>query len=132
MGIKSTGLTVDGVLYDVLIQFDTLEYESEKVVASSGVTIGNVIDEKRLGTRLIYSLVIDPKPKKQSDYDDLRAVLADPTTPTHTFTLPHIDTTISFSGIVLSGTDHFGGVFNGVNIWRGLEIQIDPVAPQIT
>lgn len=132
MGIKTTGLNVDGVNYDVLIQFETLDYNSEAVYSSQGVTIGNVIEQKRIGTRLIYSLIIDPKPKKQSDYDTLRGVLANPASPEHTFTLPRQNSTISFTGVVLSGTDYFGGVFNGVNIWRGLDIRIEPTTPQIT
>lgn len=132
MGIKTTGLTVDGVLYDVLIQFETLRYGSEAVIASSGETIGKVIDERRTGTRLIYSLVIDPKPGKQNIYNELRDVLSDPTNPEHTFALPRFNSTISFDGVVLSGTDYFGGVYGGVNVWRGLDISIEPKTPQIS
>ena len=128
----NTGLTVDGTLYDVLVQFSSLVETPEGVILSSGETINKVKYQHRIGTVISYELVIDPKPGHLSDYDDLRTVLTDANDPIHEFVLPRINGTLTFDGVAQNGADEFRGVKNGSVVWGAFKVNITPTDPQVT
>jgi len=130
MSIQTTGLSVDGTVFNVLIRYESLSLTPEAFITNSGETIGRVVEQTRAGTRLNYTLVIDPSPNYSADYNDLRSLLADSSI-VHTFIFPRGSSTVSFTGAVLSGKDKFAGFKAGSPVWRGLEITVEPLKPQI-
>lgn len=129
---KNTGLTIDGVFYDVLIQFESMSFVTEPIIISSAESINGVIEQKRIGTRFNYQLTIDPKTGHQSDYDSLVSLLSDPTNPEHSFSFPHENSTLTFNGIISRSEDVFRGIWNGAVVWGTMRLEIIPTDPQVT
>lgn len=123
---KNTGLTVDGIFYDVLVRYPDIARSFAQIGTSYAAIAGNV-EKQIIGTKITYSLTVDPKPSLQATYNSFYEMITNPANPTHIFVMPFGASTISFTGTVLSGSDSFGGFVGGIPRWYGLNISIMPI-----
>lgn len=123
-------ITVDGTTYKVRIGYPTMSRSFELIEGkNAGTSLTNTTIRDLIGTRVAYSMTIEPDPANRTDYDSFYQVISAPTD-YHTVAFPYGQTTLSFEAMILSGQDTFAGKLGGVNRWEGLSLTFVPIRPQ--
>lgn len=127
---NATGITVDGRLYHVFVQYPDRTRDFSIVegnnngTAITGRTIRDII-----GTAYSYTMTILADPNHPIDYDDLYYVLSAPVD-YHRVSLPFGQTTLNFDAQIISGSDKDLGMDRGYHRWDDLNITFTPMEPQ--
>lgn len=125
-----TGITINGTWYDVRIDYNTLQRTWQVI---SGVNAGTTMSGREIpdiiGTKISYSMTIEPNPSNRVAYDNLYDVL-NAAVESVSVRVPYGQVPIVFDARVVSATDTCGGTISAQNIWKGLRVTFVPTKPQ--
>lgn len=126
----TTGITIDGIEYNIRIKYETLKRAFEIDEGSnSGVSIDGTMIRDIIGTRYNYQIDIEPDPENPSDYDAFYELISSPIA-SHEVSFPYGQETITFNAAIKSGTDIYYGVVGCMRRWAGLSIVFQAFEPQ--
>lgn len=122
-------ITVDGIEYDVYVEYESLTRSVEFV---EGDGAGTTLTGKRIRDLVAvgqkYNMTFVQDPSNPLSYNSFYEAITSPTN-YHTFELPYNGKTINFDAYVKSGSDTFVGSYNGHNLWNGLSIDLTAYKP---
>jgi hypothetical protein len=131
---QALGVTVDGTLYKVGIEYKSMKRTFE-IKEGSGKTsaISGKVKLDPIGLYYTYKMKFRSIPGQQADYDALFLKLSEPVY-SHSISFPFAQTMISFDAMIESGSDTYKGFdydeFNGQHTklrqWDELEITFIP------
>lgn len=123
------GITMDGKNYRVKVIFPSVE-ETARLV--DGVNAGEMLSGRRdrdlIGTYYDHSLAVQPDPRYPQDYDQFFDAVSAPV-PSHTITVPHGQSTVTYDAMVYSVSHVCNGVIAGVRRWKGLQVSFQGIKP---
>lgn len=123
------GITMDGRTYRVLVIFPSVEESADLV---EGPNAGDMLSGRRerdlVGTYYSHTLSVQPDPRYPQDYDQFFDAITAPV-PSHTITMPHGQSTVTYDAMVSSARHVASGVLAGVRRWRGLEVSFQGIRP---
>lgn len=123
------GLVVDGVTYNVAIEYGSMKRSFELTEGpNNGTAITGRAIRDILGTTYSYSMTVRALSNHQSDYDTLRSELAKPTY-SHTIWVRYNQNLVSFIAKIENGDDSYAGYYGG-EIWDEFSLDLTPIAPQ--
>lgn len=126
----TTGITIDGVDYNIRIKYETLRRAFEITEGqNSGTAIDGTMIRDIIGTRYNYQIDIEPDPADPSDYDAFYDLISSPIA-SHEVSFPYGQETITFQAAIQSGEDIYRGVIGCQRRWSGLSIVFQALAPQ--
>lgn len=124
------GITVDGIRYNVHVEYGSIKRAFGFVEGNNaGMMLTGRDTRDILGTGYSYSMTFEQDPAHADDYDALYEVLSAPVD-SHSVTLPYGQRTLSFQAKIEGGEDSYGGKIGGVERWKSLTIQFQPIEPQ--
>ena len=95
----TTGITIDGIDYNIRIKYETLRRAFE---INEGQNSGNALDGTMIrdiiGTRYNYEIDIEPDPADPSDYDAFYDLISSPVA-AHEVSFPYGQETITFQAV---------------------------------
>lgn len=124
-------IRIDGYAARVRIRYNTLKRSFSFVEGQNGGTSlsGSTILDT-IGTKRIYEFEVEPDPAYPDGYADFYDRITSPNR-VHDFSITLDGHEIEwFAGMVISGTDIYGGTIAGNEKWHGLKVQVVPLAPQ--
>lgn len=128
----TTGITIDGIEYNIRIKYETLRRAFEiNEGPNSGTAINGKMIRDIIGTRYSYQIDVEPDPADPDEYDAFYELISSPT-PYHEVSFPYGQETITFNAAIESGTDTYFGVIGCQRRWKGLSIVFKALAPQRT
>lgn len=123
-------IIMDGVAYRVRVKLGTLE-ESFRIedgdnagTAMSGDTIRDVV-----GTYYDHTLEVEADPEAPGDYDAFFQAISAPVE-SHSITLPHQNSTITYEAMVTSGRHTKKDRIRDRTRWTGLKVEFVAKKPQ--
>lgn len=123
------GITMDGRTYRVLVIFPSVGETADLV---EGPNAGEMLSGRRerdlVGTYYSHTLSVQPDPRYPQDYDQFFDDITAPV-PSHTITMPHGQSTVTYDAMVSSARHVANGVLAGVRRWRGLEVSFQGIRP---
>lgn len=125
-----TGITLDGITYDVRAVYGTLKRSFDFV---EGPNYGSskygteILDT--IGTKYSYSVGIEPNPSNPAAYDSFYEAISSPNR-THSVVMPYGQTTLTFDAIINGGNDNYQGKRGNYERWDGLTVEFTPKCPQ--
>lgn len=125
-----TGITMDGITYDVHAIYGTQERAFSFVEGpnvGSSVFGTEILDT--IGTKYGYSISIEPNPLNPAGYDAFYEAISSPNR-VHEITMPYGQSTLTFKAKIESGGDTYKGKMGGYKRWGGLSVQFTPMYPQ--
>jgi len=126
------GITMDGVHYNVGIEYDSMKRSFEIYEGSNtGTSLKARAIRDILGTGYTYKMTFHPIPGKESEYDQFFLDVSAPVE-YRKITVPFGQSTITFDAKITSGTDKFHGNYAGKNLWRSLEVTFEFMEPYRT
>lgn len=126
----NTDFTVDGVQYNVLIPRDGLKRSGQILDGDDAGRLQNGCMERDIiGTYYNYTLTIDTKGMRMSEYDALYEVLTAPVD-YHVVTLPYGQGVISFDAYVSGVEDNLIMAQASGNTWGGMTVNFVAMAPK--
>ena len=126
----ATRITVDGITYRVLVEYDTLKraftiMEGDNTgTAISGRAIRDII-----GTTYEYSMTVRADPDYPTDYDSFFYKISEPVD-FHSVSLPFGQSTLDFDAKITGGNDIYKGFYAGYKRWDAMDIKFIPMQPQ--
>lgn len=125
-----TGLTVNGVNYNVRVKYNSLKRSFNVLSGSNAGTnmLGEEIPDV-IGTGYTFQMGIEPDPNERSAYDALYQVLSAPNDFV-TVTVPYGQSTMTYKARVISGSDTYQGMVAGEERWSGLSVTFKYLKPQ--
>lgn len=125
-----TGITMDGITYDVRPVFGSLKRAFD-FVEGEGAGLSKYGTEilDTIGTKYTYSVDIDQNLSSPAAYDAFYEAISNPNR-VHTIVMPYGQTTLSFSAKIEGGEDTYQGK-SGSERWEGLSLKFTPMYPQI-
>ena len=126
----TTGITIDGVDYNIRIKYETLRRSFEiNEGQNSGNALNGTLIRDIIGTRYNYEIDIEPDPSDPSDYDAFYDLISSPVA-SHEVSFPYGQETITFQAAIQSGEDTYFGDIGGSRRWIGLSIVFQALSPQ--
>ena len=126
----TTGITIDGIDYNIRIKYETLRRAFEITEGqNSGTALDGTLIRDIIGTSYSYQIDIEPDPEDPSDYDAFYDLISSPVA-SHEVSFPYGQETITFRAAVESGEDTYYGVIGCQRRWSGLSIVFRAFAPQ--
>lgn len=123
------GITMDGKHYRVRIVYPSVQ---ETATLKDGLNAGEMLSGRRerdlVGTYYDHRLSVEPDPRYPLDYDLFYQDITAPV-PSHTITMPHGQSTITYEAMVSSASHKANGVIAGVRRWKGLEVYFEGIRP---
>lgn len=120
---------MDGVDYRVGIVYGSMEEAAELVDGpNAGVMLSGFEDRDLTGTYYGHSMSVEPDPRYPQDYDALYDALAAPVN-SHSVTMPHGQSTVTYDAKVSSVRRRSGSVMGGVRRWHGIEVSFRSIRP---
>lgn len=128
--MTATRITVDGITYRVLVEYDTLRRSFEIMEGNNtGTAISGRSIRDIIGTCYEYSMTVRADPDFPEDYDSFFYKISEPVD-YHTVVLPFGQTTISFQAKITGGNDIYKGYYAGYKRWDEMELRYIPMQPQ--
>lgn len=126
----TTGITIDGIDYNIRIKYETLRRAFEITEGqNSGTALDGTLIRDIIGTSYSYQIDIEPDPEDPSDYDAFYDLISSPVA-SHEVSFPYGQETITFRAAVESGEDTYYGVIGCQRRWSGLSIVFRAFSPQ--
>ena len=126
----TTGITIDGIEYNIRIKYETLRRAFEiNEGQNSGTALDGTMIRDIIGTRYNYQIDIEPDPADPSDYDAFYDLISSPVS-YHEVSFPYGQETITFNAAIQSGEDVYRGVIGCQRRWSGLSIVFQALTPQ--
>lgn len=126
-----TPVVMDGIIYKVRIKADPALEESFRI--EDGENAGSMLSgrERRdvIGTYYDHTLSVEPVPGEYQDYEAFYLAISAPVD-SHTITMPHGQSTITYQAKVISGSHRKRNKISGVTHYTGLQVQFQALAPQ--
>ena len=126
---QAVGLTIDGVTYNVGIEYDSIERSFElREGDGKGTSVTGRAIRDLIGTFYIYKLKVKPLPDNPGAYDSLYKVVSNFNN-IHSVTMPFGQNTITFDAYIDKGDDVYDGYYATYQRWDELDLTIEPIAP---
>lgn len=126
-----TGITMDGIAYDVHAIYGTLKRSFSFTEGPNGgpsVNGTEILDT--IGTKYGYSVNVEPNPLNPAGYDAFYEAISNPNR-VHEITMPYGQTSLTFKAMISGGSDTYQGINAGAAKWDGLTVEFVPMYPQI-
>lgn len=124
------GIILDGREYDVRTIYGTLQ-RSFRILEgpNSGDSITGRTIRDPIGTKVDYSIRIEPNQYNPEDYDAFYEAISAPVD-FHTITFPYGQREMTYDCYITAGTDAYNGKLAGFHRWTGLELEFTAISPQ--
>lgn len=126
----SAPFTLDGKTYNVIVPMDGIQrsFEIRDGKAAGWAKSGRRRRDPQ-GTYFTYTMEIDTSMLSLEEYDSFFEAISDPVE-SHELIVPYGQETLTFEAAVYSGGDKLRRIGSGKNLWRGLSITFESIAPQ--
>lgn len=123
-------ITLDGQNYDVRIVYGSLSRTFEILEGSNaGTSLNSTRIRDIHGTRISYSMEIEPNPSNVEDYDAFYEIISSPTD-SHSVSFPYGQTQLTFDAMITGGADTYEGKIAGKQRFKTLSLSFVPLEPQ--
>ena len=121
---------MDSVTYRLRVRFESLG-RSFRVEDgdNAGSMLSGYYQRDVIGTYYDYTMEVEPDPRYPEDYDSFFDAVSAPAA-SHTITVPYGQGTITYTAMVMSGSDVYRGRVAGVERWGGLRVEFTAQSPQ--
>lgn len=126
-----TGITMDGVTYDVRITYLSLKRNfsfTEGPNADVSKYGTEILDT--IGTKYNYTMNVEPNQSNPTAYDDFFIAISSPQR-LHEITVPFGQSTLTYKAKILDGGDSYEGKLSGFERWAGLSVSFVAAYPQV-
>lgn len=128
--MTATRITVDGITYRVLVEYDSLKRSFELMEGgNAGTAITGRSIRDILGTVYTYDMTVRADPNYPIDYDNFYYKISEPVD-YHFVVLPFGQAVIRFHAKITDGNDIYKGYYKTNKHWDELELRFDSMAPQ--
>lgn len=126
----SAPFTIDGVAYNVKVPMGGIKrkFNIRDGKAKGWAKSGRMRRDVQ-GTYFTYEMEIETAQLDVKEYDRLFEVLSDPVE-SHTIEVPYGQTKLTFDAAVYSGGDVLRRIHGTEQLWKGLSITFEALAPQ--
>lgn len=121
---------MDSITYRLRVRFESLG-RSFRVEDgdNAGSMLSGYYQRDVIGTYYDYTMEVEPDPRYPEDYDSFFDAVSAPAA-SHTITVPYGQGTITYTAMVMSGSDVYRGRVAGVERWGGLRVEFTAQSPQ--